>query len=344
MCLCLCALFLFQNELYGRVQAQNDLQADDACFQATQQIQSSLTELKTAISDLALFVESEHGVNSEGEEKLVLGLAAQHPGLEGVGVVQVISQADRANFEKTSLRGRSILRYNNGRFDRSPEEPQYAVVRSIDMGRDPKAFGLDLFSEPKRASAIKDASLTDQIVLSAPLTSVLDTNKGTQSNLIVKSADENFKKGSKLFVIALFRPSMLAEKSNGIADHAQIIEVSDVSKKGGEISSWQKTTEDIPHVDRKETVRFGGRVFALNLEYLSPPDSGGIRWLKLVVWVLGGLVSLLATVLVATLSYKRIHAEEHQRQLQDMAAEMMDELYETVPQVLANKNQPTKKP
>ncbi|MBS1718203.1 MAG: CHASE domain-containing protein [Armatimonadetes bacterium] len=306
------------------MKAQQELQAERDCYDALQQFRVSVNIMETVLSDLAIILESS-SLRKADQSRLAQQLTDGRRGLDGLGIVEHVSLSERSSFERLDLGGKPIFSLESGVLRPSIDKPDYYVVRSVEpMARNRKAIGLDLLSEPRRRDAVERACNTGEVTLSEPIIPVQDDNKAAPSIMMVKAVGWVRNEKPKLLVNSIFRVSLIAQKVNAAMDRAAIVEILDTTDS---LSHRIFSAAEMPNGNlHTNTLEIGGRKLLLRIEPARDPVLfSKVKALERTVWLLGTIASLLASFIVGVLGFKRIEADVHRKELQQMAAELLDE-------------------
>ena len=121
-----------------------------------------------------------------------LRLSDRYPGIQGVGFSKVVREAERESHER-SVRAEGFANY---RVQPEGERPVYMPIVYLEpfSDRNLAAFGYDMFAEPVRRQAMRDAALTGESQLSGKVILRQETHGKVQAGV--------------LMYVPLYRPSM----------------------------------------------------------------------------------------------------------------------------------------
>lgn len=332
-CVLLGALTVYQSELSRRLHTQKEMEVNAAGAQATEIFNKHVAVVDAAVSDLALFLAAFRVPDSEIEAKLASKLSRDRIGLDGVAVVQLVSGADRAKFEKDFLAGQPILAAGEHGFERSPPRDRYLVIRDVAAteGRY-LPLGLDLLSEPRQAEAIQSAEDDHRLVHSAPIFPVRDRFGAAYCSLIICPVMVHSDVSPTTFAIAVFRIGEVASATNNGLSDCRVVEITDVTHPTKPVVVWKMKDPPAGSTIQRPRIDVNGRTMELAIKLRAEDvNSSNGRTLQVIVWVFGIATCVLSGFLVASLLFKRIQAEEHRRELQNLAAELLTEIAERKP-------------
>lgn len=317
---------VYRVEFSKRIDAERDRELFASSVQAVDLFKAKVAVTATSVGDLAHFLEVSPGADGSLFEDLATRICVGPNGLEAVALVEEVHQSTRAEFEKTRLGGKPILAVAEKGTAPSPPKSRYLVIRDIvPLDANRAALGLDLLSEGRREDALRRAIQVSDIVFSAPVNPVQTTESGSLSSLVVHGVgNRTGTKQSQRFVSAVFSVAALAASTNELAQGARIVQIADITDLPQSLVMWRAEAPNASGREVKQTLQAGGRTY----EVLCQPkragqDQGTIALAA--IWILGTAVSLLAAILAKLMVEQRTLADAHRRELQQLAAEMMDE-------------------
>lgn len=170
--------------LYVERRAQERFQSEveEAEFAIVKRMQ----EYELALwSGVALFNASSQAVTRQEWKAFVdtLGVERYFPGLQGYGFAQWIDPQDKAAVEA----GVRAEGYPEFAITPDGERAYYTAIVYLEpfSGRNLRAFGFDMFSEPTRRAAMERARDTGEAAVSGRVTLVQETEKDTQAGFLM---------------------------------------------------------------------------------------------------------------------------------------------------------------
>lgn len=262
----------------------------------------------------------------------------KHAGIQALEWIPRISDAQRAEFERTLPDGGVIRRFDrDGALSDVDVSPEYYAIQYIQPPDDNKAaYGYDVTSSPIAAKAIYRARDTGKIVATGPLRLVQETED--QIGIVLYNpvyrtpsppADLEQRRESILGLIAVvFRMQSLIEAvMPGIRQDVIALSLLDVSDDG--VSKVLYTSQDgdstilPPDLTEVRTFDMAGRQW--QLVYAATPDfvTANTTWTVWVVLMGGMLITALLGTVLLMLTGRTLHMED---EVIDRTAELRAEV------------------
>lgn len=239
---------------------------------------------------------------------------------------------DKASaFEKSVRVDTSLVEEGNPDFQIKPpiKEGNEGIVVTyvVPMKGNEAAFGFDISSNPARRIAAHKARDTGEVVITEPIVLTQDSDSTQKAFLMFLPTYSTATVTDKLSrrqayngqVAVVTRAARLVE-SNGVPD-VNFFQVLD-NTAGQKTSAQERvlyslgaplTDDDFLHTER--TVAIGGRTWLLTFQRSLSGQPRTHRAVEIVVLGLGGLASLLASLLVGSLATSKHKAEKHAEKL-----------------------------
>lgn len=132
----------------------------------------------------ALFASSELIERNEFRDYITLLQLEQHyPGIQGVGYSVIVPKAG-INSHIQTIRGQGFADYT---IRPEGERETYTAIIQLEpfSGRNPRAFGYDMYAEPVRRAAMMEARDLDKISISGKVTLVQETDEQVQAGFLM---------------------------------------------------------------------------------------------------------------------------------------------------------------
>ena len=246
-------------------------------------------------------------------------LNKQLPGIQGIGFAQLIPRAALAQHIQ-DIRAQGFPEYTV-----RPEGDREAYSSIIYLepftGRNLRAFGYDMFSEPVRRAAMEQARDTDNAALSGKVILVQETGKEVQAGSLMYVPV--YRKGMPTDSLAqrraaiagwVYSPYRMTDLMRGILGNRLLnanlhLQVFDGGRVAPENLLFMDAAAPGARFTRQSVIDFHGHSWTLRF---SSVDEGFLAGVYVAVWLVlfGGLfITLLLAALVRSIERTRRHAE-----------------------------------
>lgn len=314
-------------------QIEFDNQVDDAKNSLNNRLQVYLDTLRAT---KGLFASSQDVSRTEWKAFVEsLNLQKRYPGINGLGFIRYLPQAEKARYERQVRQDTNIeLSYADFAIHPPGNRSAYFVIDYIEpFGLNHPAFGFDIGQEPIRRAAVERAESTGQPTATRILHLVQDPQK-KPGFLILLPVYRNgmplfpvAKRRSALlgFVYAFFRAEdliqeVLASESNEKFDLEVNSEQQQIYDRDDTVYAADKTLNPLQR--RIETLDVAGQTWNLYFATLPGFDSRAETSLAFLTLMLGILVSLLLFGITWFLASSRSRAIRDSNESKRVAAEI----------------------
>lgn len=244
-----------------------------------------------------------------------LRLEEHHPGIQGLGYAALVPRA-KAGQHVEGIRREGFPGYTL--WPMGDRDPLSAIIYLEPFsGRNLRAFGYDMFSEPVRREAMARAWQTGATALSAKVTLVQETGQDVQSGFLMylpvyaKGGEPGRNLEGWVYVpfrMADFMADVLGERAGDLD-----IEIYDGDVPGPDTLMYDRDPGHAsllppPGLGSRQALVFGGHRWTVAIRALPVLEAQMRRDRSIEVLVVGGLGSLLAAVLVWALVQGRERA------------------------------------
>ncbi|MFO1320137.1 MAG: CHASE domain-containing protein [Burkholderiales bacterium] len=289
-----------------------------------------------------------------------LDLQRQYPGMLAVGYAVRVSADQRAAHE-SAVRTEGFkdyrIRPENARGDATP-----IIFIEPFAGRNLRAFGYDMYSEPVRRNALNRAIDTGKVALSGRVTLLQDDGATTpgfllylpvyRNGAIPPTVEARRERLQGFVYCAYFASELFTRLLDPEEDRVDVLVFDGVDRSRSNLLfstlptavAGGAATEGRGTIER--TLDIGGR--QLRLEFRARPDQAGLLDSRLLVLVFGVSVSLLLAGLVLISARTRAQAEalatektaelERRTRELDTNRRLLDNVIQSVPVVVSLKN------
>ena len=232
---------------------------------AADQLASAIQQDVDALDSLALFMGNAPNIRQDDFYRFARPLVASRPLFQGIGWAPRVQQAGRGAYE--SQYGAVREKRADGRIAPAGIRAEYYPVTFIAPKEDnPKVWGFDLWSEPRRRETIRRALASGQARISAPLIlAQFNDASGRGVSMIIPVP------GSRGGVVVggINAARLAARALPGLAEKGISLQLDDVGGAGGPVNlvtPAQAALEGSPWLSRKLAI--GGRVWKVTLRAL----------------------------------------------------------------------------
>lgn len=155
----------------------------EAASETIDRIHAGIINYLDAVTAVERFITSSPQISRQQFNTFVEKMITEKPGLHGLSWNPLITQQERADFEK-DIRSKGFTNFKitqrnkNGELIKAPPKKQYVVVNFIEpMSKNQKAFGFDVSSNLKRLDAMNKARDTGRPVATEKITLVQENAK-----------------------------------------------------------------------------------------------------------------------------------------------------------------------
>jgi len=231
-----------------------------------------------------------------------LQLDAHYPGIQGIGFARLIAPSEVAQHEQ-AVRAEGFPGYHVWPESGGPWRSAIVYIEPAD-GRNERALGFDMFSEPVRREAMQRALETRQAASTAALVLLQETDRERRPGFLIyqpvfsRSTPNDLQRGVVLgFVFAPFRIRELLEAtlpSDALGHiHLEVYGSADRDPSQLLYASSEPPGATGGALARKASILVGGRPWTLRFEAAPAFTALWERWLPRWALVAGVLVSLL---------------------------------------------------
>ncbi|WP_152681899.1 CHASE domain-containing protein [Chromobacterium subtsugae] len=273
---------------------------------AAEQLASAIQQDVDALDSLALFMGNAPNIRQDDFYRFARPLVASRPLFQGIGWAPLVPQAGRPAYE--AKYGKVREKRADGRIVAAGIRPEYYPVTYIAPKEDnPKVWGFDLWSEPRRREAIRRALASGQARISEPLILAQfndDSGKGVSMIIPVPGVRGGV-------VVGGINAARLAARAlPALAEKGISLQLDDVGG-GGTVSlvaPTQRASSGSPWLSRKLAI--GGRVWKVTLRALPRYLEASGSHAALLVLPAGMVFTLLLGIYLNLLHRRREVAEE----------------------------------
>lgn len=314
-------------------QIKFDRQVDDAKNSLNNRLQVYLDTLRAT---KGLFASSEDVTRTEWKAFVEsLNLQKRYPGINGLGFIRYVPQAEKVKYERQVRQDNSIEQsYSDFAIKPSGNRSAYFVIDYIEPFRlNQPSFGLDIGHEPIRREAVEQAETTGQPTATGILYLVQDLEKKPGFLILLPV----YRNGMPLFTVTKRRSALLGFvyapfRAEDLIQEALASESNE--KFDLEVYSTQRQLYDRddtvyaadkslnPLRRRIETLDVAGQTWKLYFAKLPDLDSRAENSLASLTLTLGILVSLLLFGITWFLASSRSRAIRDSNQSKWVAAEI----------------------